>query len=822
MAGRGRGKALTRPAWMDVAPSSTPQLAPLQSPSQVVNDWARATAADGRPYWYSLSTGKTSWTDPTVAGWRELKTPEGRVYYYNEVTKVTQWERPASLQQVAAVDALPEGWTAHKTPDGREYYYHKVSGETRWERPTSAVLASEAPKAIKRPATGDEGEWKAHATADGRIYYYNAVTRETSWTKPSEISERKRARIDPVVGDLRQKLLKRREEKVRRNEKVLRRPRNSEGKALSDRQAEAYFLRRAKIRGGEGTEIVVTNEVDAEAIFIQLLREKGIGANETWLEAMGRCADDSRYLAVKSYGSRKNAWLKARQKATKEERRQRIVTNRANDEAFLKLMGEVFVDEPFTATTLERCNPESVRRFESDSRFRAVDERKRANLIKCFLGVRSRKGERERKNRRRECMESMRAELDKMIDPSLVSINGTEKGQKDGQNILMVAENTKGQNASSFNPPSNGKTFFNDRTPFRELERFLINIPGSDIVSDNDRADIIREWRKHWDKLMHEKRSREREELKALQRERRASFRSGVEGMLLENRIPISAHWKDVADIVMKESFAMSEEDLDARPSDLFHDGVDLFQDTVHRHREEFKRLVKESGVEIQDSTTVEDLQKVNILNEFVKGQKESIVAALLVDRKRRESRRRQKEMQRAAEGFEEVLRHTAVNASSTYESITEMLKDRSVYKQLFALGGDAGVRRVYDEFMKKWRVSELEEAEPNRLKRKHGDPAAPIPFDHEALAALERAKRIRLPGGVPIPQVPYRPPPPPVTVPVHVEEESGWAAAVSAKPMTEKEKLEAKEKRKRELLGTLESHGQMLINGQASIKETK
>lgn len=821
MAGRGRGKALTRPAWMDVAPSATPQLAPVHTSSQPVNDWARATASDGRPYWYSLSTGKTSWTDPTAAGWRELKTPEGRVYYYNEITKVTQWERPSSFQQAAVAGALPEGWAAHKTSDGREYYYHKVSGETRWEHPTAGSLANEGSKTIKRPAAEEKAEWKAHKTADGRTYYYNAVTRETSWTNPSETPETKRAKIDPAAGDLRQKLVKRREEKVKRNEKVLRRPRNSEGKTLSDRQAEAYYLRRAKTRRGEETEVVMTNGADAEALFIQLLREKGIGENETWLEAMGRCSDDPRYLALKSYGSRKHAWLKAKQKAAKGERRQRIMTIRAKNESFLKLMEEIFVNEPFTATTLERCNQDSVRRFESDSRFRAVDERKRGELIKSFLEVRSRKGERERKNRRRECMERMRAELDKMIDPSLILISGNEKGQKGEQNnISMADEKTNVQNASSSNPLSNGKTFFNDRTPFRELERFLVTVPGSDIISDNDRAGIIREWRKHWDKLMHEKRSREREALKVLQRERRASFRSGVERMLLEGRIPVSAHWKGVADIVMRESFALSEEDLDARLSDLFHDGVDLFQDTVQRHREEFKRLLKESGMELQDSTTVEDLRKVDILSEFVKGQKESVVAALLIDRKRRESKRRQKEMQRATEGFEELLHHSALNASSTYESITGMLKDRSAYKQLLVLAGDTGVRKVHDEFMKNWRTKEPLEAEPNRLKRKHSNPAAPIPFDHEALAALERAKRIRLPGGVPVSQVPYRPPPVRVSVPA--EEESGWAAAVSAKPTTEKEKLEAKEKRKRELLGTLESHEQMLVNGQASIKEPK
>lgn len=725
---------------------------------------------------------------------------------------------------------LPDGWAQNTAADGRVYYYHAATRETRWDRPVATVAVAEPQK--KRPAAEIApsvpaqlaDDWKEHTAPDGKTYYYNTRTRETSWILPGregDTPDRKRVRVEvKPVNDLRQAIARSREQKAaekgrpEKGERVVRRPRSQEGKTLTDHQAETYFLNRAKIRreaagGDEGAERKdvpdskqLQTDEQREKIFYELLRERGIGEKSPWLETMSRCADDPRYTVLQPYGARKHAWLKWTQKFARRERRRAIVATREKSEALFTLMEETFVNEPITTATLERCNPDAVRKFQADERYRSVNERTRSGLIKSFFGVRARKGERERTQKRKECLAKMRDALDEMVDPSIMPPREAKKA-KEGDKMDEDSDRKQEPNghfATNRESEDNERKFLSDRTPFRELDRFLSTIPGSEAVVSNDRMEIIRDWRKVVERLVYEKRAREREARKALQKERRAKFRSGVEKMILEARIPITARWKEVAELIVKESFAVPEEELDARPSDLYADAQMLFEDRVQVHREEFKRLLRDENIEIQDNTTVESLQKADSLDKFIKGLDRPVVDALLADRQRKESKKRQKELRGAMADFEKLLHRSEISADSTFEKATELWKDRTAFKQLHAVAGTDSVRKVYDEYMQRKKARDEKAREhQNRLKRKFEDQPAPPAFDHEALAALERAKRIRLPGG-PVQPMPFGAAP--------VEEESGWAAALSSKPMTEKEKLEAKERRKRELLEGLGSQG--------------
>lgn len=878
MAGRGRGMALTRPAWMRTSvgsgnhnlavtpslPSSTAPQRPPPTTSDPPTDWARATAVDGRPYWYSLSTGATTWADPTVASppskssslpaakadfspWRETRAEDGRVYYYNAKTKQTQWDRPSDMPPTSATPdnkpnvkdeeekhPLPDGWAQNVADDGRVYYYHAATRETRWDRPS---LASDAQR--KRPAadisaasvaSSGVDDWREHTAPDGRTYFYNAQTRETSWKKPEALmtegaQDRKRARVDrQLVPDLRQAIARSRERKAgergrteKKGEKVARRPRSREGKTLTDHQAETYFLNRAKIRkeaaaaadgDAEGKQpadlMQLETEEQRENVFFDVLRERGIGERSSWLETMNRCAEDPRYTLLQPYGVRKHAWQKWTQNCAKQARRRSILEARGKSEAFLALMEELFSDEPFATTKLERCDSEKVTMFEGDGRVRAVDERTRSSLIKAFFGIRGRNGERERAMKRKECIAKMRDALDEMVDPAILPPKEGKKTKEDDTmvDVSDTKDKPNGEHGANGTSEKGDRAFFSDRTPFRELDRFLSSIPGSETVGSNDRASVIRDWRRVVERWVHENRTREREARRALQKERRAKFRSGVERMILDGHISSTARWKEVADLVSKEGFAVPEEELDARPSDLFADAQVLFDDRVEDHRENFKRLLRDENIEIQDTTTVEDLQKAESLDKFIKSLDRPVVDALLADRQRKESRKRQKELWGAMADFEKLLQRSEISMDSTFETATEVWKDRTAFKQLHALAGDDGVRKVYDEFMERRRAREERTKEhQNRLKRKFEEQPVPPSFDHEALAALERAKRIRLPTNPAQPVlIPYRAKP--------VEEESGWAAALSSKPMTPQEKLEAKERRKRELLEGLGSRG--------------
>lgn len=884
--------ALTRPAWMDDPRNAPPAQLPARAAEPPITDWACATAADGRPYWYSLKSGVTTWVDPAKPApapaqtphprpqpartvWREVTTADGRAYYYNESTNQTQWHRPtdmppsasatpasapngasaaAASNPVSSQRQLPAGWAENRTNDGRVYYYHSATRETRWDfptehatakgpnshvagrkRPAEALHERPAPSAHEstaaRPSAASGAVWKEHTTPDGKTYYYNSVTRVTSWTKPIEASHgvtdsevnRKRQRVQAPVSDLRQLVsgtnaLKDGRKKPVKNNRVVRRPRSSDGKAMTDRQAETYFVKRAEIKAAaaaakstedqemEAVEPKTSTLHEKEVRFTDMLKEKGVSEGTSWLEAMALCAGDKRYTALDNFGFRKNAWLKFKQKCVKERRRKTIITTRGNSESFLKLMHEVLVKEPDTVSRLDRCSSAAIKKLESDPRFRAVDERARGGLVKSFFGIKARKGEQQRAQKRRECLGRMREQLDAMIDPDLRPMS--EKDETLPKKEKSAEAGVKsGNNGNAEATAKQRKRYFTDRTPFRELERFLLSVEGSDVVNNADVETIVRDWRRMVERFSQEKKTREREMRRAKQRERRAAFRSGVEKMLLESRISYSARWKDVAEVIVKEDFAVSQADLDARPSDLFEDALALFQERVDGYREEFKQLLKDGGINIQDSTTLDEVKKDDKLRVFLERTKPAIASSLLVDRQRRESKRRQKELQRATSDFEALLQRSNLRVGMPFEAAMELLKESQSFKQLHKLSGIEHVKKIFGSFMG-WLRSKQEP----RLKRKLDAPPG-IQYNHGA--GLPRGKRART-SEMPQSADRFRAPP----MPQRAQEEDGWTAALSAKPMTQQEKLAEKERRKREILDGI-GNG-VAVNAKTSSRASK
>ncbi|EGD79781.1 hypothetical protein PTSG_10766 [Salpingoeca rosetta] len=83
-------------------PPPVPPAGHAPPPHAQADPWRKATAPDGREYWYHVVTNETRWERPEAAKpatpWREYKTPEGRPYYYNTETKETVWQKPKELE----------------------------------------------------------------------------------------------------------------------------------------------------------------------------------------------------------------------------------------------------------------------------------------------------------------------------------------------------------------------------------------------------------------------------------------------------------------------------------------------------------------------------------------------------------------------------------------------------------------------------------------------------------------------------------------------------------------------------------------------------
>eukprot|EP00178_Gracilaria_changii_P024208 TRINITY_DN729_c0_g1_i1.p1 TRINITY_DN729_c0_g1~~TRINITY_DN729_c0_g1_i1.p1 ORF type:complete len:851 (+),score=132.26 TRINITY_DN729_c0_g1_i1:4881-7433(+) len=850
MSGTGRGKALTRPAWMRRPPTQ-------QQPSPSETEWTKVYSADGRPYWYNRTTGHTTWVDPTprfprssplptptdAGAWMQHRTDDGRVYYFNSITKKTQWEPPPAFAasqtpkpapevpptpqipnatSVPTTAPLPPGWVEHRTSDGRVYYFHSTTRETRWDRPSNTILTKrprEPPRLSSAPSTAPKApnvngsEWVEHRTPDGKVYYYNRRTRETTWTKPGQIAAPplKKSRTDG--GDFGGHVASEKHKKADTAKKrVVRRPRSRDGKALTDRQAEAYFLKRAEIRKTksqtEQTEFTAEESLSPSSCqrhFYDLLKEKGFTAKSSWLEVMSGCSSDPRYALISSYGKRKDAWIKYCDKEKKAEGRREILRVRRASEDLLALLGECFKNEPYDVPNLNRCRRENVLAMEDDPRFSAVEERSRMNLVRAFFNARVRDGRAEREKRRKKAIDAVSSELERRIHPALLPVQPEKDKNPTMENERKTGNGASGETSEevSSRPNAGVHPTLTDATPYRELRKFAFELDKDHDLDEEDVARIIRHFKKKVDALVQRKRSKEKEILKAKQRSCRADFRAGVEKMILSGKIPPTARWKDVSMIIGKEDFAKPESELAASPMDLFEDAIAMFEQSIHKRREEFRRILKDSNVEISEETTVETLQNIEPLKVYLKSMEPIVIDALIEDRKRKEKRKRQKEREAAEEDYRDFLSRTLTSTEQSYDSMPQSWKEDPSLVHANAQLGEARTRELYELQMLSMRARE-----GHMTKRKFE-----TTLDSGALASLSEmgaTKRVRISANHS--PLPFETEPP-------NEEEDGWAAAVSAKPLSEAEKAEQRERRKREILGALKDKRKIV---ELSAKETK
>lgn len=824
----------------------------------------------------------------------------------------------------SSTSSLPEGWSQYRTPDGRAYYYHAVSRETRWDPPTflgsepkhaapstSAVLNS--PRAtmpssmptLKRPVAERLGDpqgdipdtWIGHLTPEGRQYYFNPRTRATSWSLPpgatvtptnssalsavpsaqapdeNQSTRLKRARAESPIHT---------SGPAKRKVGPTRRPRDAEDNPMTDRAAEAYFLKRAEIlqmpstsdsdvlmvqtgvRGGKGlASVPAETQVEKTQAFYTMLEEAGITAATPWLDVMARCAGDFRYTDLEKYGIRKDTWHKYQAKYERLSRRAGILDYRKKAARLIECLEEHVVDVDDRVLTLHHCPPRVIQDVEEDPRFKGVSDPTRASLIKAFFAKRARLSAALRARRRKDILAQMTEALDHRIDPALkesehgnegkidpkeekgVIEAGNVKVKADAINIGNINERSKGdgsmQLGSKFKEsgqnehiaPNNRSSVFTERTAYRDLDQFLQSIEGYGDVSSEDVSDVIHRWQRRMDMLCEERAAREHEMRKAKLRENRAMFRHGVLDMILHGKVPFTARWKEVSDMVGQEDFAKPEVELGCRPANLFEDGLRLFEERVQKRRDEFKRLIKESGADVNNQTTLDTLSSFPVLKSFLGDMEKPIAHALLVDRQRKENKRRMKERERLAAQFRQIIISSDLPSNAKFEDCVGQWTELPVYKQLTAIGAQDTMQRVFDEH---FRFRRSKDDRDRRLKRKlelddvstgvslgkppanlHGITnvsGAPETSDMSGISRApgmdvlsgassftphDRMKRLRVSGIGTIGE-------PSFSRAVSRDEETGWAAVVSEKQLTDEQKAADRERRKQEILKSYES----------------
>lgn len=813
--GRGRGRELTRPAWMK-AEGIAPSLPKPANATPTVNDWQTATSATGRTYWYSLSSGKTTWDDPTKAAapkaatltideWKEHKTAEGRPYFFNARTRETRWERPApataqpaptpDASSTPAASALPAGWAENKAADGRVYYYHSVTRKTQWTRPSAVVSSAPAASAesaqpqATSSATGLPAGWAEFRAPDGRPYFYHKATSKTSWTNPAiDNAQTGASSVMPGNDPSASKRPRGSEtEPPRKAARNLRRPREEDGTPMRNRAAEKWLLARAKKRRASRAERAAADGTDVKdddgenkgptdeelskmtlwekkQLFTKLLEDHGVRSTSTWLQGMDRCVEDPRYEILSTYGERKSAFHAYVQRLQSEQRRTEIVDSLAVNEAYWKFLETTLRDEPMCRRSLEDCRQDVVKRVKESAEYRAVtSDSTRYGLTRAFFDQRQRALERERASKRKRLLTRVRLVLDAMTDPSI------RPTPPDAMEVDVEAKEEVGE----FSSP-----WLNGRSSIREVDRRLTSLAEFRDLKPKEIQIVYGDWIRDVDKLVDEKRIRERDARRAMLRGNRAKFRTGVLAMMLDGRVGVRAGWKDVAHAVGNEAFAAPESELGERPVNLFRDAREMFEERVQGEKDKFKELLKEADVTISEETTEEQLRASEKINAFFSSLQKSVVEALILDRKRKEHRRKENAFGDFEQMLRELVRRDEIKLDATYDSVGEKIGGMEPTKRLVELVGVESVKGTFEKLLERRRARE-----ERRVKRRLDEPGG---------GSAEKRPRTEGINGMQGERVRVR------------EEDTGWAAAVEAKPLSAEEKAAEKERRKRALLATL------------------
>jgi len=699
-------------------------------------EWQKAQAPDGRPYWYTKD-GRTSWTSPFVdderfedaeadlergqdeklgaseAGievqrshldsiWRAVRTSDGREYYYNIHTRETSWTRPNQVVQQNGIDQseLPEGWKSHVSPEGKIYYSHAATGKTQWHKPEVESAqkdtvdrkrtALEVENGVseeqqkKKTRTNDattlpEG-WTELKAEDGRSYYYSASTGVTSWTIPLDSGTKPSTSLDRIAPESRQN-----EDQSRKVDKKktkgIQRPRSPSGRALSDREAEAFFLselekrvqRKASTKPTE-TEARQTEPVEIEPKtssengklrFMKMLLKARITKETRWLEAMKRCCGMPEYLtALPSYGLRKDAFCAFTAQLRKLERAKATTDKRKLFLDFENMLAEYLsVDPREGCKSLDDVSPTLAERIRRDQRYLGiVDDFERKSLVGAFFSKRDTTLRNERRKQRESNMETLRTTLDLMFTQHEIS-------ERIPLRDAFDRCKTKGEDAAE----------------------------AVQALSSEDLGKVYQMWRRDAEQKAAARRVREREERKVLERNARNAVRDGLLALISEGRISISESYKEIQSIISGESWAEDARRLGLRMHDIVDSTLGHVEQEAKRHRPLFETALHAQGLDnIQHSRLLDlfegeslelDQKQDSILNAMKTGGVNQAQARVLWESWRegmaREAKRSIRKQQRIIDEYKSLIKRKVMQVEN-WNEFRERYSNRTAFVECF------------------------------------------------------------------------------------------------------------------------------------------
>jgi WW domain len=770
-------------------------------------------------------------------------------------TAAAEVQKPASSREASAVassqfaadtaGAMPPGWAAYKSQDGKEYFHHAGTGVTVWQRPGHTAVPSISPPTLSIPSltTSSQGPL---ATAN-----VGSMPGSRKHELPSPTTAPTTAPPQHVVPlPLRAEKRRRRTRYAPRGYVV--RPKNKDGtRYLDDKETEAHFLaraekerarlaevaRKARIAAGKGERGLVCGRARAKrehhsktrnaCEYVRLkkeqreptaeqrkhfqivMRDSHVSKGSSWLETIARCTPDERYLSdVDQFGHRKLVYTNYVAKLAKASRDQANIGKLRAEDDLNVLLNECFAGEPESVSALSECNPEAVRRFEADARYASADiagdssgDVRRANTILHYFLDRKRLMKEAKVTARR----NMKGDLYRALDSFAVDLQADSRHRK-ARSDVSVADSAAAESSTG--------GWLTERTTLREVEEKLAGLREFGDLEPHEVADVYNVWIRAAKRRAVDRQTQERDAARHILADCRAAFAKGVEQMLLEGRLSFRAQWRDASKIVLEEAFGKNAA---AMPQIgplalLFEEGVRLFFRHVDAKADAFRSALRAAApcpLVLTDELAVDDIRKMKSFAAALDGVPDAVAAALMHERRKKEARRKEY----AIDVFEELLRRRDVDVSTDWAILKESIEGRTAYKELHDIIGGEGVKAVFDDLVlrrEKRRKRHVEASEPQTRRGAPADSkgssrrtAADVVASSSNLPPLKKTKR----DTSAVQPAMLKPLPPSIAAisrrsGAREDADSGWAAALTAKPQGSAEHRAERERQKRELLG--------------------
>ncbi len=491
-------------------------------------------------------------------------------------------------------------WTEHKTADGKRFFYNHKTKESTWEKPDTLKTAEEL-----------QCDWSEYFNKEGRAYYYNSKTKKSQWEKPKEfldMMERKKRMQDQEEHIKLNEFIQTQKLNIPTNITSLIEANNPSGLNASNpigimpninthinqiplpgkksnqnahmsssnsanlNTLSALSEIENKIRENEEKKFNPNIDLDklpkeeAYKLFKDMLRRAGITATWKWEDCERVLYKEAIWKIIKTFKEKRNLFDEYI-KECKTRERDELQLKRDK----LKTKFRQMLEEDLCLTSDTKFS-DAIKKFCSDERWRAIDERDREDLFQDYLDDLEKRETEEKRILKETKIRQFKRILEEKRLPS---------STKWKEICLNFKEDP----------------FFNSMEKIDRMKTF------SDYITELENKEKAE---RDWNKKLNEYRNRE-------------YFRDFLQSLVDRNEINSKSKWKNFVNVIKDDSNYINLLGQEgSTPKDLFDDVVSILKEDYKRNKDTLKKILKINSIKFNSESPYNEFeQKLKSYDDF-------------------------------------------------------------------------------------------------------------------------------------------------------------------------------------------------------------